>query len=145
MPVPTHLTEGDYDKNFPEAVDEFPEVIDGEHYIDAWLLNSAFSSLSALQAYLITWRSRMELVLGQDIIGDDGVALVSIPEGCYIGYKTAFAWDSNLLAENIVEGVTIFGVEGTAVIGGGQVYIQHNAADLQALISAVGAPYLYLT
>lgn len=113
MPIPTHLIESNYDKNFPAAVDEFPTVINEEHYIDAWLLNSVFNSLIETEEYLLTYKDNIESPLGDDIIGDDGNPEINIPPALYKAYKTALAWDSNLLAENIADGVTIFGVLGT--------------------------------
>lgn len=121
MPVHTHLTEGDYDKLFPDDVDEFPTVTNEEHYIDAWLLNTAFSSLLELENYIIAYRATIEAPIGDDIIGEEGNPLISIPPARYPPYKSALAWDSNLLAENIVSGETIFGVEGSAAGGGGGV------------------------
>ena len=108
-----HLTEGDYEKLFPPALDEFPTVIDGQHYIDAWILNSPFNSLLEIEQYLIDYQANIEAPIGDDIIGNEGSLEISIPAARYPAYKTAMAWDSNLLEENIKSGVTIFGVTGT--------------------------------
>lgn len=121
MPVPTHLAEGDYAKSFPADVDEFPTVIDEEHYIDAWLLNSAFNSILDVEEYILLHRDAIESPVGDDIIGEEGNPLIAIPAARYPAYKSALAWDSNLLAENIVSGETIFGVAGTFVSGGGAI------------------------
>ncbi len=118
MPVPTHLVEGDFLKSFPADVDEFPTVTNEENYIDAWLLNSAFNSLTEIETYLLAHRDAIEAVLRGDIIGIEGDPLIAIPPGLYPSYRSALAWDSNLLAENIADGVTIFGVLGTLTAGG---------------------------
>ena len=140
MPVPTHLTEGDYPKDFPPNLDQFPSVINEEHYIDAWLLNSVFNSLLATEQYLIDYKANIEAPLGEDIIGDDGNPEISIPAGRYSGYETALAWDSDLLEENIAAGVTIFGVTGTLVAGGGLVAITPPALSIDAAIPAISVP-----
>ena len=140
MPVPTHLTEGDYPKDFPPNLDQFPSVINEEHYIDAWLLNSVFNSLLATEQYLIDYKANIEAPLGEDIIGDDGNPEISIPAGRYSGYETALAWDSDLLEENIAAGVTIFGVTGTLTPGGGPVAITPPALSIDAAIPAISVP-----
>ena len=50
--------------------------------------------------------------VGSDVAGGDGVKTFAIPDGFYAG-KTATANDSDLVAENIKCGVTIFGVTGS--------------------------------
>ena len=117
MPLPTHLAESDYTKLFPAAVDEFPTVINEEHYIDAWIINSAFDSLLATEQYMLDHAFGPSAPAGEDVIGDDGQFEIPIPAALYTGYETALAWDSDLLEENIAEGVTIFGVLGTLVPG----------------------------
>jgi len=134
MPVPTHLTEGDYDKFFPAALDEFPTVIDEQHYIDAWLLNSVFNSLLITEQYLLNHKSNIEAPLGEDIIGADGELEISIPPARYTGYETALAWDSNLLEENIKLDETIFGVVGALSAAGGGILIALPVFDVQLLI-----------
>ena len=119
MPISTHLIEGNYPKAFPPNLDQFPTVINEEHYIDAWLLNSVFNSLIATEQYLIEYKDNIEAPLGGDIVGADGQLEISIPPARYPNYKTAMAWDSNLLSENIKSGETIFGVSGTLALGGG--------------------------
>jgi hypothetical protein len=118
MPVPVHLIEGDYPKEFPSDLDSFPTVLDNEHYIDAWLLNSAFSSLSAIEGYLIGWRGNIERPLGTDIEGYNGVLDIPIPEAYYPAGLYCHAHDANLVAENIKADVDIFGVIGSLAGGG---------------------------
>jgi hypothetical protein len=142
MPVPTHLTESDYEKKFPPVLDEFPTVTNEEHYIDAWLLNSVFNSLLATEQYLIDYKLNIEAALGEDIIGDDGNPEISIPAARYTGYETALAWDSNLLEENIAVGVTIFGVTGVLAPGGGPVAITAPALAIDAARPLIGVPSL---
>ncbi len=50
---------------------------------------------------------------GADLSGDNGLKSFTIPDGLYLGSKTATANDANLAAANIKSGVTIFGVTGT--------------------------------
>ena len=123
MPVTFHLIEGDYPKEFPPGLDEFPTVIDEEHFIDAWMLNSVYNSLLALEQYLLNYKENIEAPLGNDIIGEDGQLLISIPPALYRAYKFAMAWDSDLLEENIKAGVNIFGVVGILAAGLGGVSI----------------------
>jgi len=117
MPLPTHLVESDYAKLFPAAVDEFPTVINEEHYIDAWIINSAFNSLLVTEQYMLDHTFVPSAPAGDDVIGNDGQFEIPIPAALYTGYETALAWDSDLLEENIMEGVTVFGVLGTLVPG----------------------------
>lgn len=123
MPITFHLSEGDYSKYFPTAPDEFPIVINEEHFIDAWLLNTAFNSIQGIEEYLIDHQDNIEAPLGDDVIGEDGRLEISIPYGFYRGYKFAMAWDSNLLEENIKLGEVIFGVTGTLTAAGGGVLL----------------------
>ena len=109
----THLTESDYTKTFPEAVDQFPAVEDQLHYIDAWALNSLFSSIKTTQEYLITYKAAIEAPLQDSFSGAEGVKAVAIPAGRYPAGKTCTAVDADLIAENIKAGVTIFGTSGT--------------------------------
>ena len=137
MTVPTHLTEGDYDKLFPDDVDQFPTVINEQHYIDAWLLNTVFSSLLITEQYLLNHKDNIEASIGNDIIGADGQLEIEIPSAFYPPYKFVLAWDSNLLAENIKSGETIFGVAGSLVGGGGGLAV--------GLPSMVAIPFLIPT
>jgi hypothetical protein len=50
---------------------------------------------------------------GANVSGPNGSQTFTIPDGLYAGYKTATANDTNLVAGNIVKGVSIFGVVGT--------------------------------
>jgi len=113
VPIPTHLNESDYQKPFPADVDQFPTVINEQHYIDAWLINSAFNSLLAIEQFLLQYQSRIEAPDGQDVLGLEGALQIAIPPALYGPYKFAEAWDSNLLAENIAINETIFGVVGS--------------------------------
>lgn len=51
--------------------------------------------------------------LGGNVVGTDGEISVIIPNGLYVGSKTATVTDSDLLAINIRGGVNIFGVSGS--------------------------------
>ncbi len=117
MSNPIHLSEFDFAKLFPASVDEFPEVVNDQHYIDAWLLNSVFNSLLITEQYLLDHKANIEAPAGADIVSDDGQVEIPIPAGRYTGYETALAWDSELLEENIKDGVEIFGVVGTLEAG----------------------------
>ncbi len=115
-----HLIEGNFDKNFPVATDEFPIAVDDVNFIDAWLFNTAFNSLTEIEEYLITFKANIEAPLGDDVLGNDGALAVSIPAARYPAGKITLARDSKLLAENIKSGINIFGVAGTlAATGGG--------------------------
>ena len=50
---------------------------------------------------------------GASFNGDDGEKVITIPNGLYLGNKTATAVDGNLDSTNIKKNVTIFGVTGT--------------------------------
>ena len=71
MPIPTHLIEGNYPKAFPPALDSFPAVTNEEHYIDAWILNSVFNSLRALEQFLLDYTAFLAVPIGNDVIGDE--------------------------------------------------------------------------
>ena len=114
----THLTEGDYTKTFPEAVDQFPAVEDQLHYIDAWELNSLFSSIKTTQEYLMSYKAGIEAAVKGSFSGGDGVKVIPIPAGRYPAGGTCTAGDSDLVAGNIKSGVTLFGVLGTLSAGG---------------------------
>lgn len=51
---------------------------------------------------------------GSNVTGANGSLSMTIPDAIYTGSKTATANDSNLVVSNIVNGVTIFNVTGTA-------------------------------
>lgn len=55
---------------------------------------------------------------GTNITGAEGQKVISIPAANYPAGKTATAQDADLLAENIKDGVTIFGKLGTLAAGG---------------------------
>ena len=113
MAIPTHLLEADYPKNFPPDLDSFPTVENEHHYIDAWLINSAFNSLLAIQALLIPYALAVSPPYVGLIPGVDGQLIVPIPPATYGSHRATLASDANLVPENIKAGVTIFGVEGT--------------------------------
>jgi len=140
MTDPVHIDEADYTKNFPPDLDEFPTVENDLHYIDAWLLNTVFNSLLATEQYLIDNKSNIEAPLGDDILGIEGNPEISIPAARYTAYKSALAWDSNLLEENILEGVTIFGVTGTLVAGGGIITITPPTLSIDSAVPSVSEP-----
>jgi len=108
-----HLIETNFDKLFPAAVDEFPSPVNDDNYIDAWLLNSVFSSLTEIETYLLFYKDTIEAPLGVDILGADGSLIIDIPAARYPSGLTASARDSFLLDHNIKKDVTIFGVEGS--------------------------------
>ncbi len=72
------------------------------------------------------------ITTGSDVTGADGEAAISIPTGYYDG-KTATAADSNLLPDNIINGVTIFGVTGTYIPG----WNLHTRTSQQQILYAV--------
>jgi hypothetical protein len=51
---------GDYDQNFPAAVDEFPTILDGAHSPQAWLYNRACSAMQSIQQYLLDNKTAIE-------------------------------------------------------------------------------------
>jgi len=115
-----HLNENDFSKNFPDDLDQFPELINNQHFIDAWLLNSVYSSLLSIENYLLSHKETIEAPLGDDVVGDNGILQIPIPPARYPSGKFAIANDSNLTPANIAKGVYIFGVQGTLEsIGGG--------------------------
>jgi hypothetical protein len=66
-----------------------------------------------------TWGLRTgSAAAGSDVNGTDGSKTFSIPDGFYSG-KTATANDSDLQGGNIVQGVNIFGVAGSAIAATG--------------------------
>ena len=120
MPIPAHLIEGNYPKAFPPDLDAFPTVTNEEHYIDAWILNSVFNSLLSIEQFLLAYPGGGGgAPTGNDVLGVEGELEIAIPPACYPAYKFATAWDSNLLEENIKEGVTIFGVVGSCACPAG--------------------------
>jgi len=50
---------------------------------------------------------------GDNVLGDDGELIITIPEANYPAGKTCTAHDADLVVGNIKYGVNIFGVEGT--------------------------------
>ena len=56
---------------------------------------------------------------GQNVPGGNGLKTFNITDGLYSGTKTATANDTNLQAQNIKYGITIFGVNGNGLISSG--------------------------
>ncbi len=52
-------------------------------------------------------------ITGEDVTGEEGALVISIPAANYPAGKTATAQDADLTAGNIKDGVNIFGVTGT--------------------------------
>jgi hypothetical protein len=115
MAAPIHLIEANYNKNFPTALDEFPAVVDREHYIDAWQFNTIFASLGAIEQYLIDYKANVEAPVRNSFSGEDGDKVIAIPVGRYPAGKTCSAVDIGLVAGNIKKDITIFGVTGNLV------------------------------
>jgi len=61
--------------------------------------------------------------------GLEGILALTIPEGYYSGTETATAVDSNLLAGNIKNGVTLFGVTGSFAGAGAYAACTDNALN----------------
>jgi len=114
-----HLNENDFSKNFPDDLDQFPELINNQHFIDAWLLNSVYSSLLSIENYLLSYKETIEAPLGDDVIGDNGVLQIPIPPARYPSGKFAIANDPNLVPGNIAKDAVIFGVTGSFQSGSG--------------------------
>lgn len=73
------------------------QVLAGEQYFD--------SSGTLLTGTMAT---------GESFTGNNGILALTVPQGYYDGTKTATAADSNLVAGNIVSGISIFGITGSA-------------------------------
>lgn len=125
-----HLIENDFEKLFPAGVDEFPSPVNDDNYIDAWLLNTAFNSLSAIETYLLLYKSTIESPLGDDILGDDGSLAIAIPAARYPAGRIAMARDTDLIGSNIKTGVNIFGVDGSMEVGGAGGFADGVTLDL---------------
>lgn len=150
-----HLIEANFYKLFPGGVDEFPTPVNCDNYIDAWLLKSAFSSLTEIETYLLFYKAAIEAPLGDDILGDDGSLAIDIPAARYPSGKITMARDSSLIDSNIRSGVNIFGVTGSLVISGGGmaislpevasiadawVYLDAPSMTINTTVPAVAAP-----
>ena len=57
---PDHPAAADYDSFFPGAVDEFPTMLEGAHSPQAWPLNRIYSSILAIQTFLINNKENIE-------------------------------------------------------------------------------------
>lgn len=117
--MPVHLNEDDFLKQFPTGLDEFPTLIDREHYIDAWHLNTIFDSILRIEQYYLDHKESIEAASMDSFEGADGLTVIPIPAGRYAAGKTCTAVDTNLTAANIKAGVSIFGVNGSFAAGGG--------------------------
>lgn len=117
--MPSHLDEDDYLKQFPAGLDEFPTLVDRDHYIDAWHLNTIFDSILRIEQYYLDHKESIEAASMDSFEGADGLAVIPVPAGRYAPGKTCSAVDANLLDYNIKDGVTIFGVAGVFTSGGG--------------------------
>ena len=83
------------------------------------------------------------LTQGAQII-TPGTTNITIPAGNYLTGTQTIKGSANLLPENIVSGVTIFGVAGTAEVGGGEdtsdvfaQFIEGNMTDLYSTATSV--------
>ena len=117
--MPSHLDEDDYLKQFPAGLDEFPTLIDREHYIDAWQLNTIFDSILRIEQYYLDHKESIEAASMDSFEGADGVSVISIPAGRYDAGKTCTAVDANLVESNIKKDVVLFGVTGALEAAGG--------------------------
>ena len=116
--MPSHLSEDDYIKQFPAGLDEFPTLVDRDHYIDAWHLNTIFDSILRIEQYYLDHKESIEAASMESFEGADGLAVIPIPAGRYATGKTCTAVDADLIAANIKDGVTLFGVAGSLTAGG---------------------------
>lgn len=84
------------------------------------LRRSGSIGLTCLSAWLAGCGSQVNTPIspitnsGTDVSGANGQLSFVIPPGLYDGSRSAIASDTNLLASNIVSGVSIFGVTGNA-------------------------------
>ena len=117
--MPSHLDEDDYLKQFPAGLDEFPTLVDRDHYIDAWHLNTIFDSILRIEQYYLDHKESIEAASMDSFEGADGLAVIPVPAGRYAAGKTCTAVDADLVAGNIKSGVSIFGVAGALSSGGG--------------------------
>lgn len=117
--MPSHLSEDDYIKQFPAGLDEFPTLVDRDHYIDAWHLNTIFDSILRIEQYYLDHKESIEAPSMDSFEGADGLAVIPVPAGRYAAGKTCTAVDADLIAANIKDGVTIFGVAGALKTDGG--------------------------
>lgn len=153
--MPVHLNEDDFLKQFPNGLDEFPTLIDREHYIDAWHLNTIFDSILRIEQYYLDHKESIEAASMDSFEGSDGELVLDIPPGRYDSGKTATASDANLVDYNIASGVTIFGVVGSLAVGGaggpeiavstastanGLAYAAPPSLDLSSAVPSVADP-----
>jgi len=67
--MPEHLTEGDFEENFPAAEDVFPTVQDNENYLDAIVFNKLSAGIVSVEDYLITYKANIESEPGMGGLG----------------------------------------------------------------------------
>ena len=153
--MPSHLSEDDYIKQFPAGLDEFPTLVDRDHYIDAWHLNTIFDSILRIEQYYLDHQESIEAASMDSFEGADGLAVIPVPAGRYAAGKTCTAVDADLIAANIKDGVTIFGVAGALKTDGGDFvdasvstsytadawkFATPDALDATAGIASISAP-----
>ena len=141
--MPIHLSEDDFLKQFPAGLDEFPTLIDREHYIDAWHLNTIFDSILRIEQYYLDHKESIEAASMDSFEGADGVSVISIPAGRYDSGKTCTAVDANLVESNIKKDVIIFGVTGSLdAAGGGPACALSSAAATADALTSTSPPSL---
>ena len=116
--MPSHLSEDDYLKQFPDGLDKFPTLVDRDHYIDAWHLNTIFDSILRIEQYYLDHKESIEALSMESFEGADGLAVIPVPACRYASGKTCTAVDSDLVPGNIKSGASIFGVSGSFTAGG---------------------------
>lgn len=130
--MPSHLSEDDYIKQFPAGLDEFPTLVDRDHYIDAWHLNTIFDSILRIEQYYLDHKESIEAASMESFEGADGLAVIPIPAGRYDAGKTCTAVDANLIAANIKKDVLLFGITGTLAAAGGGTQISAASTSFLA-------------
>jgi hypothetical protein len=139
--MPTHFEGADFEQNFPDAADLFPEAVDNENYLDAIFFNSLAASLLAIEGYLITWKANIEAEAMDSFSGADGEITFDVPAGIYPEGKTATAQDGDLVAGNIKKDVVVFGVTGTLeAVAAGLIGVSLPANDVLSETPVVIAP-----
>ena len=138
--MPSHLSEDDYLKQFPAGLDEFPTLVDRDHYIDAWHLNTIFDSILRIEQYYLDHQESIEAPSMDSFEGADGLAVIPVPAGRYAAGKTCTAVDADLDPANIRKDVTIFGVTGALESGSGGVNISPVSAIFTADALVSGSP-----
>ena len=86
-----------------------PEVVDTTEAVSP---ASAGQMLAGRKAFVNGAAVTGTITAGVNVAGPNGSLTVTVPDGMYIGSKTATASDTNLVSGNVRSGVTIFGVAG---------------------------------